>query len=336
MRADPLMDAIGLIDDRTVQSARRYRRRRWSRGWCAALAAAVLCMLLTVPTLAFAVTDPVYEALYLISPAAAQALRPVRMSCEDNGIRMEVISASIHGDNANIYISMQDLTGDRIDGTMDLYDSYRINRPFDGSATCQLVSYDAEQKAATFLICITRWGGQDIEGGKITFSVREILSGKQTFEDLLPQLDLGLVARSPFSQSGVDIRGWSQPGGDRIDVESIPVLTQQDDLLFSPLLGVQITAMGYLDGKLHIQAHYDNIHETDNHGYLYLQNADGERIRSDLSISFWDEEHSGSYEEYVFDIPADKLPGYQAYGYFRTGGVLTKGRWQVTFPLEEE
>lgn len=337
MRADPLMDAIGLIDDTTIQGARMQKSKHWPHKRYAVLAAAViLCMLLTVPALAFAGGVSTYEALYFISPAIAQTLKPVRMSCEDNGIRMEVISANIQGDHADIYISMQDLTENRIDGTMDLFDSYHINRPFDSSATCQLVSYDAEQKAATSLINITQWDKRDIRGSKITFSVREFLSGKQTFEGLLPQLDLTSATRPADTQINVHIRGYSQPDGERIDVESIPILTEQNDLLFSPIPGVQVTAIGYIGGKLHIQEHYDNIHETDNHGYVYLQNEDGEMIHSSASISFWDEAHSGSYDEKIFDIPAEELPRYQVYGKFWTGTKLTKGNWQVTVPLESE
>ena len=339
MRADPLMDAIGMIDDTTIQGARMHKHKvkRWPyKRYAALVAAVILCMLLTVPVLAFAGVDRAYEVLYSISPAIAQTLKPVQMSCEDNGIRMEVISANVQGDRADIYISMQDLTGDRIDGTTDLFDSYHINRPFDSSATCQLVSYDTEQKVATFLINITQWDKKDISGDKITFSVREFLSGKQTFEGLLSQLDLTLATQPPNTQTNVDIRGWSQPDGARIDVESIPVLTGQNDLLFSPIPGVQVTAIGYIDGKFHIQTHYDSILETDNHGYVYLQNTDGEMLHSSASISFWDEAHSGSYDEEIFDIPAEELSRYQVYGKFWAGAKLTKGSWQVTFPLESE
>ena len=81
------------------------------------------------------------------------------MSCEDDGIKMEVISAYINADKADIYISMQDMTDERIDETTDLFDSYSINRPFSSSATCERMSYDEETKTATFLISITQWGG---------------------------------------------------------------------------------------------------------------------------------------------------------------------------------
>lgn len=334
MRADPLMDAIGMIDDTVIQGARMHKASRRPRRWYAALAAAaVLCTLLTLPALAYAGVDQAYEALYSISPAMAQTLKPVQMSCEDNGIRMEVISAAVQGDRADIYISMQDLTGDRLDETVDLFDSYQINRPFDSSGTCRLVGYDARQKAATFLISITRWDKKDIRGGKVTFFVREFLSGQQVFEGPLPQLEPASAARSPDTQTGVDIRGWSQPDGARMDVEAIPVLARQDDLRFSPVPGAQVTAMGYVDGKLHIQTRYDDILETDNHGYVYLQNADGEVIHASATVSFWDETHSGSYDEAVFDVPAEGFSGYQVCGAFWTGAKLTRGSWQVTFPL---
>ena len=57
-----------------------------------------------------------------------------------------------------IYITMQDLTEDRIDGSTDLFDSYSINRPFDSSAHCERVRYDESTKTATFLITIDEWG----------------------------------------------------------------------------------------------------------------------------------------------------------------------------------
>lgn len=334
MRANPLLDAIGSIDDTAIQAARMRKVKRPSHRQYAALAAAVLCTLLTVPALAFAGVDQAYEVLYAVSPAIAQTLKPVQMSCEDNGVRMEVISAAVQGDRADVYISMQDLTGDRIDETVDLFDSYQINRPFDGRATCRLVGYDAQQKAATFLISMTRLGQKDIDGGKVTFSVQEFLSGKQMFEGPLPQLDLTSATQSPDMQTNVDIRGWSQPDGTRMDVEAIPILARQDDLLFSPAPGVQVTAMGYADGKLHIQTCYDNILETDNHGYVYLKNADGEVIYASASISFWDEAHNSSFDEEIFDILAEELSEYQVCGAFWTGAKLTRGSWQVTFPLE--
>ena len=51
----------------------------------------------------------VYEIIYSISPSIAQRFIPVKKSCENDGIKMEVISAYIHGNTAEIYIAMRDL-----------------------------------------------------------------------------------------------------------------------------------------------------------------------------------------------------------------------------------
>lgn len=48
---------------------------------------------------------------------------------EYSGIKMDVVSA-------DIYITMQDLTGNRIDSTTGLNNNYSINHPFGGSASC--------------------------------------------------------------------------------------------------------------------------------------------------------------------------------------------------------
>lgn len=57
---------------------------------------------------------------------------------------------------------------------------------------------------------------------------------------------------------------------------------------------------------------------------------------SEASVSFWDAEKSGSYEEYIFDVSPDEIINYELHGYFWTCNTLTEGHWQVTFPLKYE
>ena len=270
------------------------RRKRPLR-WAVSVLAAVLCVVLAIPVLAAAGVEPVYEALYAVAPAIAQNMKPVNLSCEDNGIEMEVLSAYIHGGSAEIYITIKDLSGDRVDGTTDLFDSYSINTPFDCMATCEFVEYDEEEKTAKFLVSITQFGEKKIEGEKLTFSARCFLSHKRLSEGVL------------------------------LEPENIP---------FSPVQGVQLTKYGCSDGWLRIQMHYDDIIRFDNHGFVYLMNETGDRIEADQSEISWDEAQTGHYYEYGFKIPEEELPHYLAYGDFTTCETLTEGNWQVTFPLE--
>lgn len=344
MKREDISHAVGSISTRHIQEAESFSsqnisfaRKRFSAKRIAALVASVaLIFTLAVPVLAAVDVQAAYEILYAISPKIAQELKPVRMSSEDNGIKMEVISAYINDDKAHIYISMQDMTGERIDETTDLFDSYSINRPFSSSATCERIGYDEESNTATFMISITQWGGKEIGGEKITFTVDKFLSNKQEYHDKIRQIDLSKVNRSPQTQTDVNIRGWSFSGDISEKPKYIDYLTATSEGSFSPINGVTVTGVGFIAGKLHIQAYYENILETDNHGYVYLVNAAGDEIRSEASVSFWDSERSGSYEEYIFDVTPSEINNYELYGHFWTCNSLTNGDWQVTFPLEYE
>ncbi|HAQ40875.1 MAG TPA: hypothetical protein DCM73_08630, partial [Clostridiales bacterium] len=68
-----------------------------------------ICIFMLVPTLA-ATVEPIYQLMYMVSPSIAQFFIPVQRSDEDNGIKMEVVSAYIRDNAADIYITMQDLT----------------------------------------------------------------------------------------------------------------------------------------------------------------------------------------------------------------------------------
>lgn len=302
-----------------------------------ALAAVLVCLALAVPAFAMPAlaADPDgYALLYSISPAAAQFFKPVNRSDEDSGIRLTVDSVYLHSDTVEIYVSLQDLTGDRLDETTDLFDSYRINRGFDCSATCSLAGYDAQTCTARFLISITSFDGQDIEGDKLTFSLNRLLTGKTESEGAVTGLDLAAVQAEPATQQ-VTRRGGSgiaaEAGGSGAETRTALVPT---GTLAAPAPGVAITAMGYVDGLLHIQVLYENILETDNHGQLWLESG-AERIECLGTLSFFGENGSDSYEDYYFDVTPAQLADCTLYGSFVTADTLIEGSWEITFPLTE-
>ena len=182
------------------QRRKRGAKQPFVRLKPALIAAAIcLCLVLTVPVLAASV-EPVYELIYLVSPSAAQFFVPVQKSDTNNGIKMEVVSADIRGDTARIYITMQDLIGDRVDETIDLYNSYDIRLPIDGTGFCGKVGYDPNTRTETFLITI-KTDGQKIAGKKITFSVGMFLSDKHVYDDIQIPVDLCTVSQNPKTQT---------------------------------------------------------------------------------------------------------------------------------------
>jgi len=340
MRGTELLHKLELADPAFVEAAAAVPRRRKATGWIAA--AACLCLLLGLATPALAAAVPGFcDALYTVSPAAAQYLRPIQPSCEDQGIRMEIAAVNIHADTAEIYVAMQDLTGDRLDETTDLFDSYTISTPFSTTGHCKTMGYDAETKTVYFLVTLEQWDDKDITGDKLTFRVRQLLSGKQTFEGVLDGISLTDAASNPRTQKfylrGIgdhDLAVQYKNDPDRTPFTALePVGT-----LANPVPGVTITGMGYVAGALQIQVHYADILRTDNHGSLCLQDRHtGELIGSDYSFSFWDEQKSGSYEEYVFsNVSPEDLENYVLYGEFTTAAPAIEGDWRITFPLENE
>ena len=318
------------------KSSVRFFKRAGTLAASLALIAALSLSSLSIATAAGVM--PAYDLLYSLYPEIAEKLTPVNEDCEDNGIRMSVEAIYVHEDSADIYISMQDLTGDRIDETTDLFDSYDIQTTCDQIGGCSLVDFDKESKKATFLISVQQMDGKRIKGRKMTFRVAEFLSGKETLERELTELSLDNIASAQEVQTNVNIRGYA--GGDIEDAQqwekdTIAYLSAQEDHTFSPIDGVTVTAWGFVDGKLHVQAHYEDILDYDNHGYIYLMDSDGAEISCSASVSFWDEAGTGSYEEYIFDLGSEEdLNGYALWGDFVTCRTRTEGNWEVTFPIK--
>lgn len=343
MRTEALEEIISNISDYYIQEAIRVTARTKSKTYrvmrSAGRAAACLGIVfaLSVSSLAVATAAgvmPAFDILYSLYPNTAIQLKPVNKFCEDNGIRMEVEAVHIQDNTAEIYISIQDMAGNRLDETVDLFDSYSIRSSCGQISGCAQVGFDADTKTATFLIKISQMGGREITGKKMTFRVSELLSKKKKMNEELKNISLENIPIVSKVQKEVAIRGRSGEELAQNDIKGfvIPDAGQR----FSPIDGATITGYGFVDGKLHVQVYYEDILHYDNHGYIYLKDAEGNEINCLASIAFWDEEGAGSFEEYIFDIePQDKLNDYSVWGYFSTCNTRIEGEWEVTFPIEQ-
>lgn len=316
----------------------------------AAVAAACLCLLITMPVLADNLPY-VEKLLNLISPELAEQFVPVQMSDEAQGIRMEVVAINLKEDGAQVYVTMQDLQGDRLDETTDLYDSYSLHVPFDSVANCQNLGYDAETKTITFLININAMEGakedwfRQIKNQRITFSIREIIGQKTEYEAIeipiaLTEADLEAEAMSTHLSGG---SGWYLKQDksllDRLDPRPVTrvLRPEEGDERFS-IEGIEFTGLGYVDGYLHVQYGVPNRLENDNHGHFFLKDAQGNERMYDGKVSFRgttkETEHI-DYEDCIFDIASEELDDYTLYGYFMTSGLQLEGNWEVKFRLDK-
>lgn len=332
MRSDTLQDAIGQVRDDYIIDAQDTSTKQRVSLWTRLSIAAVVCLFLvsTVPVMAAADNEKAYQFLYAISPAIAQRLKPVHESCEDQGIRIEVVSANIENSRAELLVSIQDMTESRLDNTTDLFDSYSIQMPYDSVGTCTMVSFDEEKGAALFLIDLSNMAREPMPGDKVTFSIGTLLSKKRNERILLDQIDLSAAPVNPKLSTEVNLRGI---GGRAFSPNDLIALVIQEKNIFSPIAGVSFTAFGLVNGQLHVQVCYENILETDNHGSLSLITQNGTERQSEYSISFWAENKRDGMEEYVFDVSTEELSELRLVWDTVTCDGPIHGSWQVTMPL---
>lgn len=333
-------EALTNIDDRYIEEAlcdiksdassgKKSTKPTWKK--IVAIAAIISLLIMSMTIAVSADNYTAYKILYSVNEGMAKKLSLVNESCEDNGIQMTVEAVNIDDNKADIYISLRDLTGDRIDETTDLFDSYRINTTADSMSGCQSVSYDEETKTKTFLISIEQ--DEPIVGEKLKFSVSELITGKTETYCKLDIVEKLNVTKGYVSSTDLSVRGGS--GDDNFDLDAPRQMLKTDKGNgFSPVSGVRIVGYGFIDNQLHIQAYYENILEYDNHGFVYLRDDKGEKVSMEYDIAFWDEENTGSYEEYVFDVSQKEFDDCEVYGKFTTCDTNIKGNWSVSIWVE--
>lgn len=301
----------------------RTARRQPSRYRCAAAIAAVLAVCLTVPALA-AWTEPGYQLLYAVSPAAAQFFQPVRLFSVSGGVTMEVLAVRVENDTAQTCIT---LSGEAVDETCDLYDSASFHVPFDQSSRCERIGYDADTNTAAFLVTTQTMDGSPIPGGKMTFSVGCFLSGKEKAENLAIPLDLASLAVQAETTDAYSSSGSSS---------GIPMLLPGAALAV-PVEGISLSAAGYADGFFQVQAVCRDNLRADNHCRLWLEDSGGNRLDAAYTAHF-SNFSSGpdrlDFTQFAFDITPEALAACTLRGDFWTSANYTEGRWQVTFPLK--
>lgn len=326
---DALMDLPDRFIGEAAGEASPHRAARGVRQVLAVAAALILLVGLGVPALA-AGNEAFNDALYRVFPGLAQAMKPVQLSCENNGICMEVISAQVEDGTARVYLSIRDLTGDRIDETVDLFDSYHMNLPARAmSGHCEQIAYDPETRTATFLCTLEGWDAAKLSN-KVTFSLGCFISGKRTVTGDVMTFVPAELGEGTLWQ-GVRPRGYGYTG----EKPPAEMLTPLAAPLAVPAEGVQVTGLAYANGLLHVQHHYDDVKRLDIHGFPIMLDPEGREASSQWNISAFDGTGAGSYEDNVYAIPADDTGVYTIRGEYVIASRYVEGCWQVTFPVGE-
>ena len=337
MNVDTFLQAVGEIDSRYLEIDKRpVIRHHWRRRIAAAgiAAALVLCPL---PVMTAVGVDPAYNVLYQLAPDIAQTFKPVRKSCTDQGIEMTVISAEQDGSEASVCLAMRDLTGTCPEGDWDLFDSYDIRVPKDLTGHCSFSRYDADTHTAYFVVHLETMDGSDLPRGKVTFSVRELLQGKLRVAGEIPGIDMAHIPQDPETERRTEISGggWGIAYTDLPDPADYQFLVPGEPL-YTPIEGISIVGIGYVDGALHVLTERRDYFDTDGQALMELVDQQGNHVDEAHYVSFgyWDDSHTIAYDEYIFPVAYELLQDCRLNGIFWASKNHVSGNWQVTFPLE--
>ena len=352
-----------------IQSAleRPRHRRRLERP---ALIAAAAAVVLTVSAAAAAMQMVFFHNL---PEDVAETMQPVNRSITRSGITLTVQSASVEDGRFRAYITLKDEEGDRLSEDaidMSCCEVYNLTQEewgfdeipiraadsfhayYSGFIPCVRagsLSYDEESDTYGFLLEVYDAGGRPLPFPNSHFMVH--VSGLEIEGEIMeavfyPQWP---DASQEAKRAHVDLRRVNaQLGGNPPDW-----LKEGVDLLVPGETGLQMTenhdisAIGWVDGKLHIQERYSGMkkksiydasfdvewHPTADFSVISLVRPDGSRVEIELLCSFFDQENY--YRECVYAISPEALAECALGGSYETGRQYVEGLWRVHFSLDE-
>lgn len=325
------------------------RRRAAPRRWAAVAAAAALACAITVTANADSIRE--FFHTFYSDPSLAERLETVGRSCTDQGLTLTVQSATVEGDKMMAYLLVQD---DGDSGVMGEYasitwNSYTVLVSKGGNyrlpdvgvgRSLDTLGYDTESSSCGFLLTLQErddWTHPVLYGdNRFKLSVRRMIVDK-TSTSFTPQIDWQALPREPESISVIPAKWWGETAhrdvaaNGRLDVlapggEPIPAAD-----------GYEVSAMGFLEDRLHIQLRHTSKCPDDD-AYLLLCTSDTEKYEFGIypSCVIFTDEDGTEYVETIYDISPAEIGDATLSGGFLTGGKAVDGNWTVSFTLDEQ
>ena len=281
-------------------------------------------------------------------------LVPLNLSCEDQGIRMEIISAAAKEKEALIVYSLQDLTGGRINQDT-LHDSplfleQDIGSNFNGDLPA--AAYDESQNR--IFIAERHLYEAPYRAGKrqVTLHLENLAVIRKTEIDLLPILEKYGSQAQELIDPPADLYSRTYYGKDEISAADtfrrleLKVLDYHHPMDIILTENLQISGIGIReDGLMHVQFHYlDNIREEGdrifpkawirvNTYYWRFEDPEMEDYFEANPVQ-WENDGSGysEWEEYVFPWNPEEEQKKLTAELVEIPDVVT-GDWTVQVPF---
>jgi len=324
--------------------------------------AAVMSMVLIV-TVAAAALGGFDGFIEKFNPTYGDIVEPVEISCEDQGIRMEVIGAQKYDNMVVIYYSLQDISGEnRLTETTNFHNglNLKINMKeatTDGPEVGASYSYkndvlyfDKETNTIYYELVIDVSTGDIFE--PLTIGSAAVYFDTASYEN--EPSDVSLVNVENPDTVAIEGESISSMSGSNLSDElenSIKKALEFGCYADAPYGGddMWISNIGIVDGKLHVQiGRVFNQEFGSNIPALSLMSVDGGSIGYDYSytmicdkknqsINLHEDDFNNAvyfYTEYVFSVDENSL---QDYTLCFTGNVYSGivGNWKVSAYLSD-
>lgn len=283
--------------------------------------------------------------LQFLSGDRINILRPVNKTSEDQGIRMQTLGAVRDGSTTEIYVALKDLTEDRVNASLDVYDFHVSGGR---SHNAKLVQYDPDEKTAIIRFLVQ---GKRLSN-RMSVQISSFLSGSNKEENYDSGLNLSelLSKKQQTEYDTLDplkdgISGWGGESALELsEQEFIHVLRQDQTHIKLPGINwMYISNIGIVNGKLHIQINPDDEMGRYNHGYFFFTDDQGNKQDIPMnSVSYGSytkggTQYGGDYKEYIFDISdISQLNKLQLKGNFTSYDQFVTGKWETTFDLKKD
>ena len=334
----------------------------------------ILAMILLLAFAATAIAGSVNEDfnawLYRIWPEAATTLMPVNMSCENNGIRLEIISAVADGEELYITYSMEDLEKDRLNTECSPFMYVDDARSYDWESSFEQPIRDEATGKIIFGEHFTYNGNITAADNVLNAHIHSFISHGQTaLVDLFPYLEqFGSEVKTATVPEGAGTL-WRADVYAEQDVEkrsgSVPADTQVINPAYSREIRladtVFLSGIGMVDGRLHVQLHFVDHQKRTIGEYLdtvsYRPDETEVLLRDKDSETWYDEKYlvqdlpggavcgigwgtqpddpqTPEYAELIFAADADNLsPDIQDFLIDISQAVPVVGGWSAEIPV---
>ncbi|MBR6442609.1 MAG: hypothetical protein IKS46_02880 [Clostridia bacterium] len=323
--------------------------------------AVALVLVISMATALAAFNEDINRLLYQWWPEAAQALRPVNLSMEEAGIRLEVLSASVSKKNMLVTFSLTDLTGDRINENTECNGNLDGDVCLSSTGETELLSYDPDTHQAIFAGYSDYIPQPDSVRNLSNTNLNLHIFGISTPEiteinNLLPLMDGKeyTVEAVPCPSEGVFQTGYVTDAGSISESPEYPPVLNPERSLEIPLAdGFTLSGIGWIDGIMHVQIHMPHCVKAfssersasimnlaacttdvyDNEGnWISCQNSD--RIPFDVQCVGWTV-GDDAWVESLYAFSREEMENYHLAGTFSNAAKFTEllsHDWYVEFP----